>query len=483
MNKKKLLHYFLVLTIAVLIVSTAAVYADEAETNPSFTVTNVEVDKSVTVLTRDFPANADFTAEMGDASSKKVYIDAAKFNTQAGGSFSVTFPIPDSLKGVQQIAMILASGDTISITGSFANTAADTASATATPAAATSAISAPAVSSCAVGSPYCSGYRGYPSFTISSVKAGESVVLHGYNFPSNLDFNITMGSYKPFGVGGQPVSVFNSKDGGETEITVSIPENLKSVSPLSIRMDSPAGFYAYNWFVNKNSSTNSSAAAAASACNYSVIPSFTIKSVVKGKSVTIDTVKFPANSKFTVKMGQYVNGKGPAFCGHDFWFSNDFWFSMKSSSGFIPFNNDGMYQIYPQWGFPSRRNYDYSNSRLVFSGIDAGEFETGDGSEQTATFAIPDSIKNYNPIVIWIQDEGSCGFYAYNYFWNQNFPVTADTAAANSASEATSTATETAESTAPAEATSTAEVSLSNGTESATETAPQETPTAETSTL
>jgi hypothetical protein len=35
------------------------------------------------------------------------------------------------------------------------------------------------------------------------------------------------------------------------------------------------------------------------------------------------------------------------------------------------------------------------------------------------TYQIPTDLKAYDPIIVWIEDKGACGFYAFNYFWNR----------------------------------------------------------------
>ena len=65
---------------------------------------------------------------------------------------------------------------------------------------------------------------------------------------------------------------------------------------------------------------------------------------------------------------------------------------------------------------PAPRGYVTSS----FTGTAVGTFETGDGASQTLTFSIPESMKNVNPIALWISDNGPCGFYSYNYFYNNS---------------------------------------------------------------
>lgn len=408
MKYNKLHFFFELVLIFVLSISITAVYAEDGDVYPSYTITDIIPGASVTILTRDFPADSEFVVSMKDMNSTGDFIDAVRFNTQTGGSFSVTIGIPADLVSVSEIAMLVGNGDGIQIPSSFSN---------GTPASV----------------PYYGEYTGYgvytgyPSFTIKDVVPGKGVVISAVNFPANMNFNITMGAYNPCGLG-QFVESFNSGAGGSFEKTISIPQNLAAVTPISIRMDSMEGFYAYNWFGNIGAASSaivSTGSTTAVQCNFNIFPSFFIKSVVKGESVTIETRDFPANSNFTVKMGYYVKGSHsswgyftPGFPGSP---SNFPMFSTQSfygnSYGFPPIG--GFDPFYPQHGYPDGKKND-----LAFVGIEVGTYDTGDGTPQTLTYQIPADLKAYDPIVVWIEDKGACGFYAFNYFWNQNSGAT-----------------------------------------------------------
>jgi len=404
MKHKNIQVLFLIVLVFLLSISMTAVNAEGEQVFPSYTITDVIPGASVTLITRDFPADSEFVVSMKDMDSTGDFVDVVKFNTQAGGSFSVKIEIPADLKSTREIAMLVSNADGIQIPSSFHNHAPDQES-----------------------NPVISGgvYTGTPSFTIKEVIPGESVTVSAVNFPANLVFDVTMGSYNPCGFG-QLVESFNSEAGGSFERTIAIPENLKSVTPVSIRMDSAEGFYAFNWFGNVapvavENTEDVPTVEPDEQCDFSVFPSFTIKSVVKGESVTIDTLDFPADSSFTVKMGYYVKGSHPFFGNHDCGSYCGFTpssFNYQSFNGyFAGFGPIGGYD--PYHSHHLNPPYNGPKSNLAFVGIEAGTYDTGDGSPQTLTYQIPADLKAYDPIIVWIEDNGSCGFYAFNYFWNK----------------------------------------------------------------
>ena len=80
---------------------------------PTFTITSVVRDSSVTILTNNFPANDTFNVRMGPIGTQGIGgILVGTVNSGAGGSFSATFNIPPSLYGSYQIAIRLESPTT-----------------------------------------------------------------------------------------------------------------------------------------------------------------------------------------------------------------------------------------------------------------------------------------------------------------------------------------------------------------------------------
>jgi LysM repeat protein len=77
---------------------------------PTFTITGVVRDQTVTIQTANFPANQKFDVLMGPIGTHGV--NGTKVTTTdsgAGGSFSATYNIPANLRGAAQIAIRLQS--------------------------------------------------------------------------------------------------------------------------------------------------------------------------------------------------------------------------------------------------------------------------------------------------------------------------------------------------------------------------------------
>jgi hypothetical protein len=98
--------------------------------------------------------------------------------------------------------------------------------------------------------------------------------------------------------------------------TYAIPAGLAGSTRIAIRLESPQGFFAYNWFWNNTTGvvtpvpptatiTPGGPTLTPTAPPYVGIPTFNIQSVVANTSVTILTNNFPPNQTFTVRMGAY----------------------------------------------------------------------------------------------------------------------------------------------------------------------------------
>lgn len=89
-----------------------------------------------------------------------------------------------------------------------------------------------------------------PTFTIESVVRGQSVTIRTQNFPANQTFTALMGPLGSLGVNGTPAGTTQSGAGGTLTATYTIPADLSGASYIAIRLQSPAGYYSYNWFAN-----------------------------------------------------------------------------------------------------------------------------------------------------------------------------------------------------------------------------------------
>jgi LysM repeat protein len=124
----------------------------------------------------------------------------------------------------------------------------------------------------------------------------------------------------------------------------------------------PDHIYAGNRICIQNATSSSSTPPSAS----SVIPTFSINSVVKNQSVTIQTYNFPANKTFDVLMDRI-----------------------------------GTQAIY---------------------GIPAGSVDTNAGGYFVVTFQIPAALKGLSQIAIRLEASDGSGYFAYNWFYNQTTP-------------------------------------------------------------
>lgn len=306
---------------------------------PTFSITSVVTDSTVTVLTHNFPAGLDFTVRMGAYGTKAIGgIGVGTINSGSGGSFSATFNIPDALKGSYRIAIRMDNSlGYFAYNWFFNNTTGGT------------------------GGPYVpgGGYSGIPTFSISSVVADSTVTVLTNNFPAGLDFTVRMGAYGTKAIGGIVVGTVNSGSGGSFSATFNIPDALKGSYRIAIRMDSAPGYFAYNWFFN-NTTGGTGGPVVTPVPGYSGIPTFSISSVVRDSSVTILTNNFPAGVDFTVRMGAY--------------------------------------------------------GTKAVGGIVVATTNSGSGGSFTATYTIPDALKGSSRIAIRL--ESTIGYFAYNWFFN-----------------------------------------------------------------
>jgi hypothetical protein len=204
------------------------------------------------------------------------------------------------------------------------------------------------------------GYSGFPTFSILSVVVDEDVTIQAYNLPPNDNFDVTMGPMGTKGVGGIKVDTVASGSGGSKQFTFDIPASLKGAYQIAIRLQSPtSGYFAYNWFFNNTSGKGGQPPPPPP--GYTGFPTFSILSVVRDTSVTIQAYNLPPNDNFDVTMG--------------------------------PMGTKGV------------------------GGIKVDSVASGSGGSKQFTFTIPASLKGSYQISIRMQSPTS-GFFAYNWFYN-----------------------------------------------------------------
>ena len=202
---------------------------------PTFSITSVVKDSSVTITTANFPANDSFNVRMNYMGTKG--IGGALVATQAsgaGGTFTATYTIPDFLKGQYQIAIRLESPTSgyFAFNWFYNNTTGGT--------------GGNPVPTSTSAPPFT-----IPTFNIQSVVKNTSVTILTNNFPANDSFTVTMGYMGTKGINGIVVGTQPSGAGGAFTATYTVPAALQGQYQIAIRLQSPtSGYYAYNWFYN-----------------------------------------------------------------------------------------------------------------------------------------------------------------------------------------------------------------------------------------
>ncbi len=318
----------------------AGVSQVQASTYPTFSISEVKTDESVTILTNNMPANKNFNVLMGEIGTKGIDgIVVATLNSDKGGSFLATFPIPEQLKGRAQIAIRLEGTDNPYYAYNwFWNDAKNGTWPEDYPPA------QPPTCACNI-----------PTFSIKSVVKGEDVTITTYNFPKNVEFTVLMGKMWTRGINGIEVATLNSGEGGSFEATFDIPAELANEERIAIRLEGTGGYYAYNWFWNNTASTPP----AEPVDGYSGYPYFFITAVEKDTTVSIKAYNLPKDTDFTVLMGK-------------------------------------------MW-------------TMGINGIEVTTLNSGEGGTLEATFDIPAELAGEQRIAIRLQGEV---YYAYNWFWN-----------------------------------------------------------------
>jgi hypothetical protein len=234
---------------------------------PSFTIGEVQQDTAVTILTSNLPPQTDYTVLMGPYGSLGVGgTVAASGKVEDNGNQTLTFNIPANLKGHTFIALRMEASNGYYAYNWFRNLStlkpvvpADLPTGpTPTPVAAIPSSTESTTPSSSQPAPevvpnVSADYNSVPSFTISSVVKDSMVSVFAKDFPPGQTFTIRMGEYGTAAVGGVVVSTTETGKGGDFTATYTIPDSLKGTEAIAIRMDSTAGYFAYNWFYNSSS--------------------------------------------------------------------------------------------------------------------------------------------------------------------------------------------------------------------------------------
>ena len=210
-------------------ITTAVVVPPASTSSGSIVATSVKEDENVTLRGKNLWGNTRYTVYMGNysASAANKYV-AGYVTTDKDGAFSATIRIPKKLVDVKKISVQVNNGQGDAAKNWFINATAD-------------------------GN---TGGEGSPSFKFSVIGSDEDswVKIKTENLPSNVLFEVRMGTKDSKGVDGVVVGTLVDPKGGSVKASFDIPAELRGRSKIDIRLENKSlGIYYYLTFINKDS--------------------------------------------------------------------------------------------------------------------------------------------------------------------------------------------------------------------------------------
>lgn len=222
--------------------------ASEEVFHPSFTITSVEMDKSITVQGVGFPKDAEYDVLMGVYGSMGMGgVKTASQKTGSKGEFKATYTIPEDFKGAYMISIRMESTSSIYYAYNYFYNS------TFTPADETTVTTPEASATVTDTSSTTSTYSGYPYFTISKVKKNTNVTIMAENLPEGEIFDVMLSNYQDGSFEPVKAGTLDASKGGSLESSFTIPEDLKDVHQIAVRLTgTKTGYFAYNFFFNSD---------------------------------------------------------------------------------------------------------------------------------------------------------------------------------------------------------------------------------------
>jgi hypothetical protein len=223
---------------------------------PILSITSNVTDVSVTVHAAGLPSGQTFTARMGPIGSKGVNGTAVGDSTaSADGQFDATYTIPDALHGQANIAIRIDGSGGFFAYNWFTNKTNGSAPPAVTAAPGATSTLSPTPAPGATPAPLPAGSISGMSIQVSGVVQNDHITVNAYGFPASTDFSVRIGPYYTFWRNGQVMKTINSGKGGNFQFDVDLPESVKGVELVTIRLDgtNANGHQAsYNAFTNVN---------------------------------------------------------------------------------------------------------------------------------------------------------------------------------------------------------------------------------------
>ena len=460
----------LIISLFVILMSVFGNVMAQDAARPAIKVSSVETDTKVILITKDFPANTSYIVYMASSEAPEDFTAVAKFNSNSGGKLSITVKIPAKFYGNKTIELKLEDEHGGVIAGSFVNVPEEPAEepvseepAAEGPAEDTSKIEL--VNEEPVKEEPVSEEPAAEEPVAEEPAAEETVKEEPVSEEPAVEEPAAEETVKEEPAAEEPAAEEPAaeepaaeepaaeetvKEEPAAEEPAEDTSKIELVNEETVK-EEPAKEETASEDTSKIELANEETVKeetvevkpveetipennAPLVCDFSRIPSITITGVARNESVTFVTSNFPADSTFSVSMGYYVSTwvpvrepvYGKPHHGHhqpvealypheEVMIGDEVFYVLEPVQPDAP---DFRKPVDGKHKPGSHRITGYVTS--AFSGTQVGTFETGNGAPQTLTFEIPSSLMNVNPIAIWISDMGPCGFYSYNYFYNNS---------------------------------------------------------------
>jgi hypothetical protein len=99
--------------------------------------------------------------------------------------------------------------------------------------------------------PYQGLGPGQPTFGICGVIQDVSVTIQTNDFIAGQTYTVLMGTRQSNGVGGVVIGTYSANNGGRYAEIYPIPDSLKGMSEIAIRIEFSSGWSAWNYFFNQ----------------------------------------------------------------------------------------------------------------------------------------------------------------------------------------------------------------------------------------
>ncbi len=208
---------------------------------PTFNIVSVTPDTTITIQTTNFPANQLFDVTMGLMYTQGIGgIKVGEINSGTGGALQQTFTIPAELRGQARIAIRAQTrhASPYYAYNWFWNSAGTV------PGGGTGGQPTPSLPS-----------AGTPTIRVCQVVRDGSVEIQTANYPAGMNFTVTMGPIGTQGLLGAPAGTFNSGNGGSFRVTMPIPDAVKGLNQIAVRVQG-SPYFSYNWFWNTSTTAD-----------------------------------------------------------------------------------------------------------------------------------------------------------------------------------------------------------------------------------